>query len=189
MKYYRFWVLAIFACSMSTGLAQSELERFRKGQNAKFENFRKRTEKEKTMMFETGAKSVIEKILPVIDNFERGFAAVAADAKTPFEEGMEMVYKQLMAELEKMDTANAKRREKEDPRKTENAKLMEKIVAILSEATEPMQIDPIVESLAIDGLTRQRVSSLCTLLVKDERIVAEDVKVKGKGKRKAYSIA
>jgi len=52
-----------------------------------------------------------------------------------------------------------------------------------------MQIDPIVESLGIDGLTRQRVSSLCTILVKDGRITAEDVKVKGKGKRKAYSIS
>lgn len=80
-----------------------ELEDKVKRQMAEFDNFRKRTEKEKTMMFETGAKSVIEKILPVIDNFERGFAAVAADTKTPFEEGMEMVYKQLMAELEKME--------------------------------------------------------------------------------------
>ncbi len=80
-----------------------ELEDKVKRQMAEFDNFRKRTEKEKTMMFETGAKSVIEKILPVIDNFERGFAAVAADAKTPFEEGMEMVYKQLMTELEKME--------------------------------------------------------------------------------------
>jgi site-specific recombinase XerC len=93
------------------------------------------------------------------------------------------------AELEKMDTANAKRREKEDPRKTENAEIMEKIVSVLKESTEPMQIDPIVEALGIEGLTRQRVSSLCTLLVKDERITSEDVKVKGKGKRKAYSIA
>lgn len=80
-----------------------ELEDKVKRQMAEFDNFRKRTDKEKTMMFETGAKSVIEKILPVIDNFERGFAAVTADAKTPFEEGMEMVYKQLMTELEKME--------------------------------------------------------------------------------------
>ena len=93
------------------------------------------------------------------------------------------------AELEKMNAANAKRREKEDPRKTENAEIMEKIVSVLAESTEPMQIDPIVEALGIEGLTRQRISSLCTLLVKDERIVAEDVKVKGKGKRKAYSLA
>ena len=79
-----------------------ELEDKVKRQMAEFDNFRKRTEKEKAAMFETGAKSV-EKIRPVIDNCERGFAAVATDAKTPFEEGMEMVYKQLMAELEKME--------------------------------------------------------------------------------------
>ena len=93
------------------------------------------------------------------------------------------------AELVKMDEANAKRKEKVDPRKAENAEIMEKIVSVLAESTEPMQIDPIVEALEIADLTRQRVSSLCTLLVKDGRIVAEDVKVKGKGKRKAYSIA
>ena len=93
------------------------------------------------------------------------------------------------AELVKMDEANAKRKEKVDPRKAENAEIMEKIIAVLSEATEPMQIDPIVEALGIEGLTRQRVSSLCTLSVKDGRLNAEDVKVKGKGKRKAYSIA
>ncbi|MDY6424378.1 MAG: hypothetical protein SPL06_06445 [Bacteroidales bacterium] len=93
------------------------------------------------------------------------------------------------AELVKMDEANAKRKERENPHKTENAELMEKIVGVLTESTEPMQIDPIVEALGIEGLTRQRVSSLCTLLVKDERITSTDVKVKGKGKRKAYSIA
>lgn len=93
------------------------------------------------------------------------------------------------AELEKMDTANAKRREKESPHKTENAELMEKIVSVLKGSAEPMQIDPIVEALGVEGLKRQRVSSLCTLLVKDGKITSEDVKVKGKGKRKAYSIA
>lgn len=93
------------------------------------------------------------------------------------------------AELAKMDETNAKRREKVDPRKAENTEIMERIVKILSESAEPMQIDPIVETLGIEGLTRQRVSSLCTLLVKESRIVSEDVKVKGKGKRKAYSIA
>lgn len=81
-----------------------ELEDRVKRQMAEFDNFRKRTEKEKTAMFETGAKSVIEKILPVVDNFERGFAAIPEEEKgTPFAEGMEMVYKQLMAELEKME--------------------------------------------------------------------------------------
>ncbi len=70
---------------------------------AEFENFRKRTEKEKTAMFETGAKSVIEKILPVVDNFERGLAAVPEDEKGGgFAQGMEMIYKQLMTELENM---------------------------------------------------------------------------------------
>ena len=78
-----------------------ELEDRVKRQMAEFENFRKRTEKEKTMMFETGAKSVIEKILPVVDNFERGLAAVPEDEKNgAFAQGMEMIYKQLMTELE-----------------------------------------------------------------------------------------
>lgn len=81
-----------------------ELEDRVKRQMAEFENFRKRTEKEKTAMFETGAKSVIEKILPVVDNFERGLATVPEEDKgSPFAEGMEMIYKQLLTELEKMD--------------------------------------------------------------------------------------
>ena len=81
-----------------------ELEDRVKRQMAEFENFRKRTEREKTAMFETGAKSVIEKILPVVDNFERGLAAVPeAEKGGAFAEGMEMIYKQLMGELEKMD--------------------------------------------------------------------------------------
>lgn len=81
-----------------------ELEDRVKRQMAEFENFRKRTDKEKTAMFETGAKSVIEKILPVVDNFERGLATVPEEDKgSPFAEGMEMIYKQLLTELEKMD--------------------------------------------------------------------------------------
>lgn len=81
-----------------------ELEDKVKRQLAEFENFRNRTEKEKTQMFETGAKSVIEKILPVVDNFERGLATVSEeDKKTPFAEGMEMIYKQLISELEKIE--------------------------------------------------------------------------------------
>ena len=73
-------------------------------QMAEFDNFRKRTEKEKDQMFETGAKSVIEKILPVIDNFERGFQAVEKeDENDSFTQGMRMVYKQLMDELDKME--------------------------------------------------------------------------------------
>jgi molecular chaperone GrpE len=73
-------------------------------QMAEFDNFRKRTEKEKDQMFETGAKSVIEKILPVIDNFERGFQSVEKeDEEDSFTQGMRMVYKQLMDELDKME--------------------------------------------------------------------------------------
>ena len=62
----------------------AELEDRTKRQMAEFENFRKRTEKEKSQMFETGAKSVVEKILPVIDNFERGLAAIEPDNKDSF---------------------------------------------------------------------------------------------------------
>ncbi len=81
-----------------------ELEDRVKRQLAEFENFRNRTEKEKQQMFETGAKSVIEKILPIVDNFERGLATVPEEEKgTPFAEGMEKIYKQLMTELEKME--------------------------------------------------------------------------------------
>ena len=81
-----------------------ELEDKVKRQLAEFENFRNRTEKEKTQMFETGAKSVIEKMLPVVDNFERGLASIPEDEKgKPFAEGMEMIYKQLMTELDKME--------------------------------------------------------------------------------------
>ena len=80
-----------------------ELEDRVKRQMAEFENFRKRTEKEKTMMFETGAKSVVEKILPVVDNFERGLATIPEeDADSAFASGMKMIYKQMMDELDKL---------------------------------------------------------------------------------------
>ena len=70
---------------------------------AEFDNFRKRTEKEKSAMYEIGAKDVVTKILPVVDNFERGLAAVPEDVKgTPFAEGMEKIYKQLMKTLDDM---------------------------------------------------------------------------------------
>lgn len=79
----------------------AELEDKVKRQLAEFENFRNRTEKEKQVMFETGAKSVLEKILPVIDNFERGFSTVEEeDAEDAFVQGMQKVYKQLMTELD-----------------------------------------------------------------------------------------
>ena len=69
-------------------------------QMAEFDNFRKRTEKEKSQMYEIGAKDIIEKILPVVDNFERGLDAVREeDKEDPFIQGMEMVYKQLMTVL------------------------------------------------------------------------------------------
>ncbi|HIR27358.1 MAG TPA: nucleotide exchange factor GrpE [Candidatus Choladousia intestinigallinarum] len=70
-------------------------------QMAEFDNFRKRSEKEKAAMFETGAKSVIEKILPTIDNFERGLAGIPEEKKDdPFVEGMEKVYRQMLSTLE-----------------------------------------------------------------------------------------
>ena len=72
-------------------------------QRAEFDNFRKRTEKEKSQMYEIGAKDIIEKILPVVDNFERGIAAVPEEEKSnPFAEGMEKIYKQLMTTLEEI---------------------------------------------------------------------------------------
>ena len=68
---------------------------------AEFDNFRKRSEKEKAAMFEVGAKSIIEKILPVIDNFERGFSTVEEeDKEDAFVKGMDMVYKQMLSTLE-----------------------------------------------------------------------------------------
>ena len=80
-----------------------QLEDRVKRQMAEFENFRKRTEREKQAMFETGARSVIEKILPVVDNFERGMATVAPEKlEDPFVDGMNHVYKQLLTELDNM---------------------------------------------------------------------------------------
>ena len=68
---------------------------------AEFDNFRKRTEKEKAAMYEVGAKDIIEKILPVLDNFERGLAAVPEDEKgSSFAEGIEKIYKQFVKTLE-----------------------------------------------------------------------------------------
>ena len=72
-----------------------------KRQMAEFDNFRKRTTKEKEQMFSMGEKSVIEKMLPVVDNFERGLAAVPeAEKGSAIASGMEMIYKQLMKQLE-----------------------------------------------------------------------------------------
>lgn len=70
-------------------------------QMAEFDNFRKRSEKEKSQMYEIGAKDIIEKILPVVDNFERGLDTVPEEEKgSPFAEGMEKIYKQLMTTLD-----------------------------------------------------------------------------------------
>ena len=70
-------------------------------QMAEFDNFRKRTDKEKSHMYEIGAKDIIDKLLPVVDNFERGFEAISEEEKDhPFIEGMDKVYKHLMTTLE-----------------------------------------------------------------------------------------
>ena len=70
-------------------------------QMAEFDNFRKRSEKEKAAMYEVGVKSVIEKILPTIDNFERGFAGLTEEQKEDaFVQGMEKVYRQMLTTLE-----------------------------------------------------------------------------------------
>ncbi len=70
-------------------------------QMAEFDNFRKRTDKEKSQMYEIGAKDIIDKILPIVDNFERGLEGVKEEEKEdPFVQGMEKVYKQLMTTLE-----------------------------------------------------------------------------------------
>jgi molecular chaperone GrpE len=70
-------------------------------QMAEFDNFRKRTDKEKSNMYEIGAKDIIDKLLPVVDNFERGFEAIGEEDKEhPFIDGMDKVYKHLMTTLE-----------------------------------------------------------------------------------------
>lgn len=80
-----------------------ELTDMVKRQMAEFDNYRKRTEKEKSSMYEIGAREVIEKILPIVDNFERGLAAVPEEEKdNPFVEGMNKVYRQLLSSFEGM---------------------------------------------------------------------------------------
>ena len=72
-------------------------------QMAEFDNFRKRTEKEKAVMYEIGAKSVVEKLLPIVDNFERGFMAVEEkDQEDAFVVGMRMIYKQVLTMFEEI---------------------------------------------------------------------------------------
>ena len=85
----------------ATGERVEELTDRVKRQMAEFDNFRKRTEKEKSAMYEMGAKDIIERILPVVDNFERGLASVPEDEKeSSFVQGMEMIYKQFQKTLE-----------------------------------------------------------------------------------------
>ena len=81
----------------------AELEDKVKRQMAEFDNFRKRTDKEKASMYEIGARDVIEKLLPVVDNFERGLATIPEDEKnTPLAEGMDKIYKQLVKTLDEL---------------------------------------------------------------------------------------
>ena len=96
---------AVFGKKKSSKLEEkiAELEDARMRQLAEFENFRKRSEKEKSQMFEVGAKSVVEKILPVIDNFERGLASMPEEEKgKPFADGIELVYKQMLGALDEI---------------------------------------------------------------------------------------
>ena len=80
-----------------------ELTDMVKRQMAEFDNYRKRTEKEKSSMYEIGAREVIEKILPIVDNFERGLPAVTEEEKeTPFVDGMNKIYRQLLSVFEGM---------------------------------------------------------------------------------------
>lgn len=76
-----------------------------KRQMAEFDNYRKRTEKEKASMYIVGAKEVVEKILPVVDNFERGLAMAKDNSEDPFAMGMEKIYKQLMTTLTELGVA------------------------------------------------------------------------------------
>lgn len=80
-----------------------ELTDMVKRQMAEFDNFRKRTEKEKASMYQIGAREIVEKILPVVDNFERGLAMIPEDEKeTPVATGMAQIYKQLMTAFDEM---------------------------------------------------------------------------------------
>lgn len=82
----------------------AELEDKVKRQLAEFDNYRKRTEKEKSQMYETGAKSVLEKLLPIVDNFERAVATIKPEeAEDPHAKGLQMIYTQLVGELEKLE--------------------------------------------------------------------------------------
>lgn len=100
----------------------------------------------------------------------------------------EEVIEGFKAELVKMDESLEKAKNRKNPHKEANEAIKEQIVEFLNTCEESMLIDPIVESIG-EGVTRQRVSTLCTQLISEGKLIAEDVKVKGKGKRKAYRIA
>lgn len=99
----------------------------------------------------------------------------------------EELIKSCKEELKKLDAEGAKAlaKSKETSRYKENKELEERIIEILT--NEPIQIDELKEKLGIE-LTRQRLTAICTNLVRDERICVADVKVKGKGKRRAYYV-
>ena len=92
----------------------AELEDRTMRQMAEFQNFRNRSEKEKAQMFDMGAKNVIEKILPVVDNFERGLSSVPENEKdSAFVEGMNKIYKQLITELDNLGVKQIEAKGKE----------------------------------------------------------------------------
>jgi molecular chaperone GrpE len=93
---------------------------------AEFQNFRSRSEKEKTSMFEIGAKSIIEKILPVVDNFERGMASLSdEDLASAVGQGMNLIYKQLQKTLEDMGVEAIEAKGKEFDPELHNAVMHE----------------------------------------------------------------
>ena len=98
----------------------------------------------------------------------------------------EELIEECKVELEKLDASNAKRASKPNPHKVENDGVAEQILAILG--SEPKMVDEVLAILD-NGFSRQRVSGILTNLVKDGKVNAKDVKVKGKGKRKAYTLA
>ena len=109
---------------------------------AEFENFRNRSEKEKTAMFEIGAKSVIEKILPVVDNFERGLDAVSEEEKeSAFVKGIEAVYKQFSTVLEEIGVVPIEAVGKEFDPNLHNA--------VMHDEDESMEADIISEEFQI----------------------------------------
>ena len=116
-------------------------------QLAEFENFRNRTEKEKEAMFETGAKSVIEKILPVVDNFERGLAT--SPEGDPFAEGMQMIYKQLLTELENLGVKPIDAKGKEFDPNLHNA--------VMQVASEELESGTVAEELQKGYMYRDSV--------------------------------